>query len=354
VVLNGNLTFNVENDLPAIDVEINGIVSGAYSFTKNALGTLKMGGGNTYTGSTIISDGILLLGASERIANASNVILNNGTLKTGATIGFTETFGTLNVNGIANIVLGTGTHSLLFANSSAEAWAGTSLTITGWTGTGGNSGLQGKVFVGVNGLTSAQLAQISFNGFAAGAQLLGTGEIVPESSLPIKLTEFKGTASLNSIVIDWQTATESNNDFFTLYRSFNGIEFSAIGDIAGEGNSDAIKNYSYIDEISNSGIVYYRLVQTDYNGTTTVSKTIAISSIANNPTFLVIGNEVTLNFNQANGNSLIEITNVEGETVFTKTYVNCAAATITLPVQKGVYFITLQKNNVIFSQKVVL
>ena len=42
------------------------------------------------------------------------------------------------------------------------------------------------------------------------------------------------------------------------------------------------------------------------------------------------------------------------EEVFAKTYANSAAATITLPVQKGVYFITLHKNNVIFSQKVVL
>jgi hypothetical protein len=81
----------------------------------------------------------------------------------------------------SKIVLGSSVHSLKFAASDTVNWGGATLTITGWVGTAGSSGTGGKLFVGSNalGLTLEQLAKICFTGFAPGAQMLSTGEVVP-------------------------------------------------------------------------------------------------------------------------------------------------------------------------------
>jgi hypothetical protein len=66
--------------------------------------------------------------------------------------------------------------------------------------------------------------------------------------------------------LDWRTATESNNDYFTVERSANGLQWTEIARIKGAGNSNQELQYGYIDHANTSGNIYYRLKQTDYNG----------------------------------------------------------------------------------------
>lgn len=163
---------------------ISKIIGGTGTFTKNNSGTVTLSGANTYSGGTTINSGILQLGAAGVLADAGQIILSGGTLSTGATTGFSETVGTLQLTSSSTIALGTNVHTLTFANSSAVSWtAGQTLTITGWTGTAGASGTAGKIVVGAGGLTAAQLAQITFNGYAAGAAIV-SGEVVPAATTP--------------------------------------------------------------------------------------------------------------------------------------------------------------------------
>ncbi len=152
------------------------------SLTKTGTGTFTISGANTYTGTTTITAGAIQLSNNERIANSSNLILNGGTLSSGATTGYSETLGTLNLNANSNIALGTGNHTITFSNSSAVSWAGSNLTITGWSGTAGSSGTAGKIVVGAGGLTAGQLAKISFSGYPGTAIIVG-GEVVPQAVL---------------------------------------------------------------------------------------------------------------------------------------------------------------------------
>lgn len=173
----GTATLSVDQ---ATNTSYNGIISGTGGLTKSGAGTLTLGGANTYTGITRINGGTLQLGAAERIANTSNMVLNGGTFNTG---GFSETVGNLTLNQSSVIQLG-GTGTLTFANSSAITWANSSiatLIINGWTGTAGSAGSAGRIFFGsTSDLTATQLAQISFTGYAAGATILpGTFELVP-------------------------------------------------------------------------------------------------------------------------------------------------------------------------------
>ncbi len=184
---------------------IIGTTSG--SLTMNGAGVWTLSGANTYTGSTTINSGELRLNQSGSTTQNSQVVLNGGTLGTtniasGASITKSST---LNLNsGLNKINLGSNPHSLSFANSSAIGWAGTSLTVYGWTGTAGQSNINGgKIFFGnsLNTLTPAQLAQISFDGFSTNAIILiGTGEIVPQPQTPLLI--ITGPASVgNSCVL---------------------------------------------------------------------------------------------------------------------------------------------------------
>lgn len=178
-------TFDIADDeTSAVDLTISGIISNpttASGLIKTGVGTMVFSGNNTFSGGLTITSGTVQIGASDVLADDLPVTLNGGTLSTGSETGFGETAGTLNLAVNSTINLATGSHSLKFSNSSAESWAGSTLTITGWTGIAGLPGTAGKIFIGTDatGLTSNQLGKITFQGFSAGAQILSTGEVVP-------------------------------------------------------------------------------------------------------------------------------------------------------------------------------
>ena len=233
------------------------IIGGTGTFTKNTSGTVTLSGANTYSGGTTINGGVLQLGAADVLADAGQIILSGGAL---VTSGFSETVGTLQLTASSDISLGTGEHTLTFSNSSGVIWtAGQTLTITGWTGSAG------KIMVGAGGLSTAQLAQVSFTGYA-GTGAISNGELVPASSLPIKLISFNATRQNNQTQLTFSTATEENNSFFAIERSGNGTDFRTIGKVNGAGTTTSIQNYTFTDETPLSGINYYRLKQVDFDG----------------------------------------------------------------------------------------
>jgi autotransporter-associated beta strand protein len=181
IYLDGDLILNGSSGTVTISgniVNTSGIVVSG--------GTVVLSGNNTYTGTTRVNSGILRLGASDRISSTSPIVLAGGTFSSGATTGFTDNLGTMNLiaSTACTIALGTGSHSLTFANSSGlSPWgAGATLNITGWGGIAGQSNTTGgRVMVGVGGLTSLQLAKITFAGYTGTPVILGSGELVPPS-----------------------------------------------------------------------------------------------------------------------------------------------------------------------------
>jgi hypothetical protein len=95
--------------------------------------------------------------------------------------------------------------------------------------------------------------------------------------LPIELVDFSGFSTAGGIVLEWETETEINNDFFTIERSFDGVTFEGIAEVPGAGSSLRRLQYHYLDIAPHSGTNYYRLRQTDYDGTNTVSDLIAVA-----------------------------------------------------------------------------
>ena len=92
------------------------------------------------------------------------------------------------------------------------------------------------------------------------------------TALPITLTYFKAKYDNGRVRLNWETLSQINNDYFTIERSSNGQNFEAILRIEGAGTNYEQLEYEIFDEKPLSGIGYYRLKQTDFDGTTTYSK----------------------------------------------------------------------------------
>jgi biopolymer transport protein ExbB len=93
------------------------------------------------------------------------------------------------------------------------------------------------------------------------------------SILPVELLYFKATPYDNTIDIYWATATEINNDYFTLERSADARTWSTLKTIPGAGTSMEEQRYSVTDYDPNRRN-YYRLMQTDFDGTSSYSSVV--------------------------------------------------------------------------------
>lgn len=92
--------------------------------------------------------------------------------------------------------------------------------------------------------------------------------------LPIELLDFSGECQGDVVVLKWTTATEEDNDFFTVERSRDAAQWEAIGTVQGAGTSLGAIDYLFVDEAP-LGMAYYRLRQTDFDGTMTTHPTVA-------------------------------------------------------------------------------
>jgi len=97
------------------------------------------------------------------------------------------------------------------------------------------------------------------------------------TTLPITLINFKVNQSIDGALLNWQTESEINNQYFAIEKSIDGQIFRVLGTIKGAGNSNHIINYSFIDKNPEKGVNYYRLVQYDFDGKSTISNTVSIN-----------------------------------------------------------------------------
>lgn len=168
--------------------------TGTSGITKTGAGTLHLTGNNTYSGTTAVTGGTLLLGSADRIANTSPMTLGGGTFATG---GFNETLGALTLSANSIIDMGAGTSALHFGVSSGLLTSGKTLSIYNWTLN------TDHVFFGSDSLslTAGDLSQISFfsgsgTGYLGTAKLGSAGEItaVPEPSAVAMASGLAGLA----------------------------------------------------------------------------------------------------------------------------------------------------------------
>jgi hypothetical protein len=122
------------------------------------------------------------------------------------------------------------------------------------------------------------------------------------TTLPIFLTSFTGKPVDKSILLNWTTASETNNDYFEVLKSTNGKTFTAVGTVKGNGTTKDAKSYSLVDDNPASGANYYQLVQHDFDGKSSKSDIIPVNSAVASSSLTVYAavSSVDVSINSAN------------------------------------------------------
>lgn len=120
--------------------------------------------------------------------------------------------------------------------------------------------------------TSSQT--VTGTGFTSFSEFTGTDNNNP--LLPVTWLQFKGEVQGEHALLNWATASEKNNAGFELQRSEDGKLFTPLTFVSGQGTSNSVQHYFFTDQnaFSQYPAFYYRLKQTDFNGTFTYSETI--------------------------------------------------------------------------------
>ena len=170
----------------------------------------------------------------------------------------------------------------------------------------------------------------------------------PAVLMPIEMTMWTATSLEESVLLEWTTASEENNDYFAIERSIDGVTWKVLGNVGGAGTTSATHYYSFEDTKPVSGISYYRLKQVDFNGEYTYSSVKCINRPANADkmykayvnkdidAFIVQGEEIAACNIEVYNNLGIKMTNLSFNPISTdKVVINVGQ----LPI--GTYFIKI-------------
>ncbi|WP_026063134.1 DUF4955 domain-containing protein [Pedobacter arcticus] len=183
------------------------------------------------------------------------------------------------------------------------------------------------------------------------------------STLPISLISFTGKKETNGIRLNWKTASELNNDYFELLRSAEGLNFFSLTKVAGQGTSNKINNYSYLDNGAAQGTNYYKLKQVDQDGESSIADVVVAvnNGLTDEETFVasfISETQLKVQFSaELGGNANIHITELSGKTVANHSFVaqkGLNSISLQTPsLAKGIYIVTLVQNGKTSSIKII-
>lgn len=204
---------------------------------------------------------------NHNITITGNFILTNGSITVNAPNTLTIT-GDLSLNSSSTTFVANGAGINVGGNFSNSNNSGNvqilgTLAIAGNFTNGTGSGMGAVIDVGATG-------SIAFGGTCSNPgtvmndtdSFTGCDNII----LPVELVDFRGTATPDGNLLQWETASERNNDFFEIQRSLNGSDWEAIASVQGNGDSDQFISYQYLDRNPLPGRNFYRLRQVDFDG----------------------------------------------------------------------------------------
>jgi hypothetical protein len=186
-------------------------------------------------------------------------------------------------------------------------------------------------------------------------------------ALPIELLSFDAELRDGKVAIEWRTATETRNDYFTVERSKDGKRFNSIEQVDGAGTSTSPTRYSVTDDSPQVGVNYYRLNQTDFDGKTTNSEIVAVRFAGGKDSLKVYPNPVKrsarlkVGFESSKEQEvLVVLRNIHGERFYSKVLVTdksgpaLTAIDLQNKVPSGIYFVTASSNDAMYRRKVVI
>jgi len=373
---------NASNSLTGQDYGVYFLTSGSPS---NFIGGYSGAAGTNPDGNVIAyntADGIFLQdGVSQYNLISRNLIYSNGAANKA-----------INLNGLGNANYASPTINTNYTATSVSGTAAAGDTVEVFKNTsGGGASCQnavtylGSALANGSGVWSLSGISISAGETPTATARSNTNNNTSEFScpttavgLPIELISFDATKiNETSVKTYWQTATEINNDYFTVERAApsnspngGGLNWEEIGVVDGAGNSSSVLSYQLLDnqpsQYSHLNTLYYRLKQTDFDGSYSYSNIVAVNfddasasgfNIYPNPT---TGDNINISLSgKMNSEVLIIVRDVLGKELYAKGFImNDETMTIKLSdgfsLAAGVYTITASTNDHLVSKKIVV
>ncbi len=209
------------------------------------------------------------------------------------------------------------------------------------------------------------------NPISFSTDIVTLGEQAP-TALPVELINFTVKLDVNArAILNWQTASEIDNDYFEIQKSVDGTDYLAIGQIDGNGNSADLISYQFIDRSPYIGLSYYRLKQVDFDGAFEFSPVISVKNdgnYANNQSLkaMVVPNpssqsELTFVLKSQYAGTPIQyrIVDIQGnvagsQVVATESNEETVSVKIDRELSPGLYFIFITQGNQTISKKVII
>ena len=216
------------------------------------------------------------------------------------------------------------------------------------------------------GTVTDQIAGNDFYGATANDEMYFDNYYFSDQPIPVELTNFSANTNNGLVVLNWATATETNNQGFEVQRRTAETEYSSIGFVEGHGTTTETHNYSFTDRNAQAGVTYYRLKQVDYDGTFEYSPVVEVNIAA--PLAFNLEQNYPNPFNPStnivysipeNGNVRLSVYNVVGEEVALLVNETKAAGNYTIEfnasnLPSGVYLYKLQAANSVQTRKMML
>jgi hypothetical protein len=231
-------------------------------------------------------------------------------------------------------------------------------TGSSWVGETGTYSNSGSV-----GLTASNSGRISVTDISSSAYYtFGTINNIT-NPLPIELLSFTAKADDDVVLVDWQTATETNNDYFIIERSKDGITSERIGIVQGAGNSNKVLDYEFVDQNPYSGVSYYRLTQVDYDGQSETFDWVAVNREVENEASVNIypnplsSGSLNIQFDNYHGQTEIVIFDLSGRRVYRDMkQIDSASQNflLALNLPKGMYSVQIISENKIQIKKLII
>ncbi|OAQ40780.1 hypothetical protein A5893_07530 [Pedobacter psychrophilus] len=140
------------------------------------------------------------------------------------------------------------------------------------------------------------------------------------STLPVSLTAFNATTENGNALIKWQTLSEQNNSHFDILRFTDDQPLAVkIGEVKGNGNSNGVINYNFIDKNPQTGVNYYQLRQVDFDGKSSLSEIKTVKMSLKDDEFVLYQNNdkfLMANVNITNSSNVsFTLTDILGRTI---------------------------------------
>jgi hypothetical protein len=144
-----------------------------------------------------------------------------------------------------------------------------------------------------------------------------------QSSLPLQLIAFNAKKENNHIALQWKTIQEYNIKSFTLLRSVDGINFEPVGTVAPINNPSLENIYQFKDQYSNTKTVYYKILITEKDGSSSHSWIVSLSSRSEEIKVypVPVKSTLTIEVNQTNSTkTTVQLFDLSGKLLFNQNY----------------------------------